>query len=68
MSNGVSRDILISKKLFLETMRTMRKQFPVNWLTSWRLTFMIQCVIFFICWLRLALTHWIMKASLAEVN
>ena len=28
--------ILISKKLFFRTMRTMRKQFPVNWLTSGR--------------------------------
>ena len=27
-------DILISKKLLSETMQTMWKQFPVNWLTS----------------------------------
>ena len=32
------------KKLFLEITRTMQKQFPVNWLTSGRLAFMIQCV------------------------
>ena len=46
----------------------MRKQFPLNWLPSGTLAFMIQCVIFFICWLRLTLTHWSMKVSLAKVN
>ena len=30
MSKGVGRDILISKKVFLETVLTMRKQFLVN--------------------------------------
>ena len=36
-SQGVGRDILIFR-----TMRTTRKQFLVNWLTSGRLTFTIQ--------------------------
>ena len=36
-SQGVGRDILIFR-----TMRTTRKQFPVNWLTSGRLAFTIQ--------------------------
>ena len=36
-SKGVGRDILIFR-----TMRTTRKQFPVNWLTSGRLAFTIQ--------------------------
>ena len=36
-TQGVGRDILISK-----TMRSTRKQFPVNWLTSGRLAFTIQ--------------------------
>ena len=35
-SKGVGRDILIFR-----TMRTTRKQFPVNWLTSGRLAFTI---------------------------
>ena len=43
-SRDVKRDILTSKKLFLENMRTLRKQFPVNWLTSASLVFKIQCV------------------------
>ena len=38
----VCRDILISKKVIFRTMRTMRKQFPVNLLTSRRLAFTIQ--------------------------
>ena len=38
-SMGVGRDILISKKLFILSMRTMRKHFPVSWLTSGRLAF-----------------------------
>lgn len=29
------------KKLFLETMQFMQKQFPVNWLTSGRLAFVV---------------------------
>ena len=41
-SIGVGRDIFISKKLFLVTMRTMRKQFPVSCLTSRRLSLMNQ--------------------------
>ena len=32
------------KVIFRKVMRTMQKQFPVNWLTSARLAFMIQCV------------------------
>ena len=36
-SKGVRWDILIYR-----TMRTTRKQFPVNWLTSGRLAFTIQ--------------------------
>ena len=44
-SRDVKRDILTLKKLFLETTRTLRKQFPVNWLTSASLVFKIQCVI-----------------------
>ena len=32
------------KTVMLETMKTMQKQFLVNWLTSGRLAFMIQCV------------------------
>ena len=40
-SKGVGRDILISQKLCFRTMRTTRKQFPVNWLTSGRLNFTI---------------------------
>ena len=43
-SRDVKRDMSTSKKLFLETMRTLRKQFPVNWLTSASLVFKIQCV------------------------
>ena len=39
---GVGRDILISEKLFLVTMRTMRKHFSVSCLTSGRLAFMNQ--------------------------
>ena len=31
------------KKLFLETMQFIQKQFPVNWLTSGRLAFVIPC-------------------------
>ena len=43
-SRDVKRDMSTSKKLFLETMRTLRKQFPVNWLTSASLVFKIQFV------------------------
>ena len=39
---GVGRDILISKKLLIVTMRTMWKHFPVSCLTSKRLAFMNQ--------------------------
>ena len=42
VSMGVGRDILVSKKLFLVTMRTMRKHFSVSWLTSGRLAFVNQ--------------------------
>ena len=41
-SKGVGRDILISKKVIFRTMRTTRKQFPVNRLTSGRLAFTIE--------------------------
>ena len=45
---GVSQsclwDIFISKQFCLETLQTMRRQFLVNWLTSGRLAFMIQCI------------------------
>ena len=39
---GVGRDILTLKRLFLVTVRTMRKHFPVSCLTSGRLAFMNQ--------------------------
>lgn len=43
-SRDVKRDMFTSEKLCLEIMRTVRKQFPVNCLTSASLVFKIQCV------------------------